>query len=320
MAILYYNNAQADGDLGNILNWWSDAGFTVPATEVPGNGVDELDATVCANASANNDTGNGLCRAPHLVVSAGIFTASMEVGDTMTVASGAQLATGAVITCPSNFLSVTFEAGSTMNSGSLANYTNPVIFNGSSVAVGGSVAGSVIANGTSSSQITGLTIANNLTFAGTYTDSLPSMAGGSVGGSVFFTGTVTFTGVDNSVSPVWADSGTWNFTGRTNSGTINTSAAVVFTGAWSNTGDVTASVITCGGSGTNSGTFHGNASFTGTGTNAGGTVTGLLTVPGTQAGTKITSNLAFANLGTFGTLAISGISGGASDILGTGLL
>ena len=32
---LYYNNAQEDGDWGNILNWWQDSRFTVQATALP---------------------------------------------------------------------------------------------------------------------------------------------------------------------------------------------------------------------------------------------------------------------------------------------
>ena len=32
---LYYNNAEADGDWGNILNWWMDSGFTIQATSLP---------------------------------------------------------------------------------------------------------------------------------------------------------------------------------------------------------------------------------------------------------------------------------------------
>ena len=32
---LYYNNAQSDGDWGNLLNWWQDAGFTTQATALP---------------------------------------------------------------------------------------------------------------------------------------------------------------------------------------------------------------------------------------------------------------------------------------------
>ena len=32
---LYYNNAQEDGDWGNLLNWWNDAGFSSQATELP---------------------------------------------------------------------------------------------------------------------------------------------------------------------------------------------------------------------------------------------------------------------------------------------
>jgi hypothetical protein len=32
---LYYNNAQNDGDWGNLLNWWQDSGFTIQATELP---------------------------------------------------------------------------------------------------------------------------------------------------------------------------------------------------------------------------------------------------------------------------------------------
>jgi len=35
---LYYNNAEADGDWGNLLNWWQDSGFTIQATALPDNG------------------------------------------------------------------------------------------------------------------------------------------------------------------------------------------------------------------------------------------------------------------------------------------
>ena len=34
-SVLYYNNAQEDGDWGNLLNWWQDAGFTSQATALP---------------------------------------------------------------------------------------------------------------------------------------------------------------------------------------------------------------------------------------------------------------------------------------------
>lgn len=33
--ILYYNNAENDGDWGNILNWWKDSGFTIQAHALP---------------------------------------------------------------------------------------------------------------------------------------------------------------------------------------------------------------------------------------------------------------------------------------------
>jgi hypothetical protein len=32
---LYYNNAQNDGDWGNLLNWWQDSGFTTQAVALP---------------------------------------------------------------------------------------------------------------------------------------------------------------------------------------------------------------------------------------------------------------------------------------------
>jgi len=32
---LYYNNAQSDGDWGNLLNWWQDSGFSIQATALP---------------------------------------------------------------------------------------------------------------------------------------------------------------------------------------------------------------------------------------------------------------------------------------------
>jgi hypothetical protein len=34
---LYYNNAENDGDWGNLLNWWQDSGFTIQATALPDN-------------------------------------------------------------------------------------------------------------------------------------------------------------------------------------------------------------------------------------------------------------------------------------------
>jgi hypothetical protein len=34
---LYYNNAENDGDWGNLLNWWRDSGFTTQATALPNN-------------------------------------------------------------------------------------------------------------------------------------------------------------------------------------------------------------------------------------------------------------------------------------------
>jgi Concanavalin A-like lectin/glucanases superfamily len=35
--LLYYNNAENDGDWGNLLNWWQDSGFTTQATALPNN-------------------------------------------------------------------------------------------------------------------------------------------------------------------------------------------------------------------------------------------------------------------------------------------
>jgi hypothetical protein len=37
MSNLYYNNAEADGDLNNVDNWWSDFGFSIPAGSLPTN-------------------------------------------------------------------------------------------------------------------------------------------------------------------------------------------------------------------------------------------------------------------------------------------
>jgi hypothetical protein len=34
-SVLYYNNSEADGDWGNILNWWQDVGFTEQAIALP---------------------------------------------------------------------------------------------------------------------------------------------------------------------------------------------------------------------------------------------------------------------------------------------
>jgi len=37
---LYYNNAQNDGDWGNLLNWWTNSGFTIQATALPTSNIE----------------------------------------------------------------------------------------------------------------------------------------------------------------------------------------------------------------------------------------------------------------------------------------
>lgn len=54
---LYYNNAENDGDWGNLLNWWKDSGFTIQATALPDNTT-----PVCSLADvAENTAGDGVC-------------------------------------------------------------------------------------------------------------------------------------------------------------------------------------------------------------------------------------------------------------------
>jgi len=52
---LYYNNAEADGDWGNLLNWWKDSGFTIQAAALPDNtNLVNLYAEVTQNTQGAN--------------------------------------------------------------------------------------------------------------------------------------------------------------------------------------------------------------------------------------------------------------------------
>lgn len=72
---LYYNNAEADGDWGNILNWWMDSGFTIQATSLP-------DSTIPVNLYnevTQNTGGANQC----FCASANFWSANFGVGLTL---------------------------------------------------------------------------------------------------------------------------------------------------------------------------------------------------------------------------------------------
>jgi len=74
-SILYYNNAQNDGDWGNILNWWQDSGFTVQATALPTN----TNPINLYGAVTKNTQGSGQC----FCSSANFWSANFGVGLTL---------------------------------------------------------------------------------------------------------------------------------------------------------------------------------------------------------------------------------------------
>ncbi len=133
---------------------------------------------------------------------------------------------------------------------------------------------------------------------GTFSGSSTNAFGSTVTNGTFNSGTANHGTVT---------SGVWNGT-ATNAadGTFTTG---VFNGTSSNSSP-TAGAMTINGSATNTGTATTLVIASDTGSNAGGTVTGKLTVPGTQAGGVLTSNIDPADLGTFGEIAISGASSG----------
>lgn len=103
------------------------------------------------------------------------------------------------------------------------------------------------------------------------------------------------------------------------SGSIENNAEVIgslaLSGAAANLATVTGN-LTNSGSGNNGGAVSGNYTITSNGTNLGGNIGGTLTVPGTQSGDKITSNISFSNLGICVSLAISGIKSGGGPLGG----
>jgi hypothetical protein len=353
MATLYYNNAEADGDIGNLLNWWTDAGFTTPGT-VPTSGDT---ANIAATASANS---GGACAPTDLNVTAGTLSAIVAVENAVACGGAGVLGAG-VITATTV----------SINAGGAANNTT--------------ITAAVTVNSDDPTCISNLHLTGDLTWTGDYVDAFPDFSS-TVSGSHAVTGTVAFNSAANAVSPsysiasvVFNDSNnsgsiitdSFGMTGAAanNSGTVVATNAPFASGATNIGGIVTGNASFNGAysavtfSGTVSGTISLGAAFAlttssawtinttawtvdaaasftftaaagntgilpraiiaGTGTNLGGTVTGLLAVPGTQAGTKIVSNLAFADLGTFGTLAVSGIAasnrGGGGPLGGPGI-
>jgi hypothetical protein len=71
----HYNNAQEDGDWGNILNWWLDSGFTAQATSLPAN-TDEVNLY---NQVTQNTQGANQC----FCASASFWSANFSYGLTL---------------------------------------------------------------------------------------------------------------------------------------------------------------------------------------------------------------------------------------------
>jgi hypothetical protein len=72
---LYYNNAQEDGDWGNLLNWWKDSGFTIQATALP----DNTTAVNLYNEVTQNSQGANQC----FCSSASFWSANFGAGLTL---------------------------------------------------------------------------------------------------------------------------------------------------------------------------------------------------------------------------------------------
>jgi len=72
---LNYNNAQNDGDWGNLLNWWQDSGFTIQATALP----DSNTAVNLYNQVTQNTQGANQC----FCASANFWSADFGVGLTL---------------------------------------------------------------------------------------------------------------------------------------------------------------------------------------------------------------------------------------------
>ena len=72
---LYYNNAENDGDWGNLLNWWKDSGFTIQATALPNN----YNAVNLYNEVTQNTQGANQC----FCYSASFWSANFGAGLTL---------------------------------------------------------------------------------------------------------------------------------------------------------------------------------------------------------------------------------------------
>ncbi len=270
MADLYYN-AAVDNDLGNALNWWTDPGFSSPAGAVPTAGDN---AFVFANASSNTA---GLCAPDNLTVSSGTFATTIVCAVSASSLSGAIADTGTNLTAPV----ISFQAGSSMAGAS--NFTGNVTGFGGNMVIG------------SAGTITG-----DLTFAGSYTDALPTSGiVPTVTGTIFFSGSMTFSGAGNSTSPTWTDSGsTWNFHAQNNSGNFPCGTATFLNGAI-NTGTITtASGTDFDATSENQGAITGDSEFNGGNANKLGTVSG-----------NGTYNGAYTDVAFFGTTSGTTILG-----------
>jgi hypothetical protein len=107
---IYYNNAQADEDWGNILNWWQNAGFSVQATALPtptnpvnvynvvSQNTQESDQCFCANGNFFSvNFGTGLTLQNSRVVN--FYGSSVLSGNT---AGGVSMHDSSYIDIPSN--------------------------------------------------------------------------------------------------------------------------------------------------------------------------------------------------------------------------
>ena len=72
---LSYNNAQNDGDWGNLLNWWQDSAFTVQATALP----DSTTSVILYNQVTQNTQGANQC----FCASANFWSADFAYGLTL---------------------------------------------------------------------------------------------------------------------------------------------------------------------------------------------------------------------------------------------
>jgi hypothetical protein len=199
---LYYNNATADSNWHNRLNWWIDSGYTQRANEVPGSSQDVVingsiqntaSDMYCNNATINSDffaqgqytlnvtsnitvsdtyyIANSMYMGPNIICTNAVFN-----GNSYITANNSITAYGTVT------FSNTSKLGNSVSGG--ANITGDVVFNDSSEFVSGTINGNASFYGTS--VFSGGTVTLGVTVYSPHP--LPFTYGGTINGSLLYSG------------------------------------------------------------------------------------------------------------------------------------